>query len=416
MFRPLALFIGLRYTRAKKRNHFISFIAFSSMIGIALGVAVLITVLSVMNGFDEEISAQVFGVVPHITVTQENSKLTDWPQWKRHFSGEPHILGAAPFVNGQGLLTQEGQVYPALITGILPEEERHISELEEKMTTGTLSRLKPGQFGIVMGEDLAMGLGLGLGDKVVLMVPSMNVSIAGMTPRFKRFTLIGTFRIGGGFRFDNNLAYIHLKDAQALFGLGTDVSGLRLKVDSPFAAPHIARQLAEKLPSQFLISNWTGQYGAFFKAIKLEKNMMFFILLLIIAVAAFNLVSSLVMVVTDKQSDIAILRTLGVTPKTIVATFMVQGCVIGFLGTFLGLLGGILLALNVTEVVNVIQHLLNLHFISADIYFIDYLPSRLDWGDVTKIGLIALAMSFIATIYPAWRAAKVQPAEALRYE
>lgn len=416
MFRPLSFMIGLRYTRAKRRNHFISFISFSSMLGIALGVTVLITVLSVMNGFDEEIHQQIFGMVQHMTVMPAEGNLQDWQTLENRLLKYPKVVAAAPFVNGQGLLVANGLVRGSYIAGVLPEQEKKVSVLAEKMVVGNLDDLKPNSFGIVVGEELANSLNVGVGDKISVMIPQMTVSIAGVAPRFKRFTVVGVFQIGGGFRFDNSIAFINMGDAQKLFGMRNSISGIRLKISDVFAAPIMSYQLATKLPPSLVVNNWTSQFGPFFNTIKLEKNMMFLILLLIIAVAAFNLVSSLVMVVTDKRADIAILRTLGMTPGTIVRIFMIQGCILGFFGTFLGLLGGILLSLNVTTVVNGLQTLLNTKLISADIYFIDYLPSKIIASDIIEVTLAALLMSFIATIYPAWRAAQTEPAEALRYE
>lgn len=408
--------IGLRYTRAKRRNHFISFISFSSMLGIALGVAVLITVLSVMNGFDEEIHQQIFGMVQHVTVMSEEGNIYNWQNLQNRLQKFPRVLAAAPFVNGQGLLVSGNLVRGSYIAGVLPEQEKKVSVLAQKMIVGSLDDLKPNRFGVVIGEELANSLNLSLGDKISVMIPQVTVSLVGMTARYKRFTVVGIFQIGGGFRFDNSIAFINMRDAQKLFAMGDAISGIRLKIADVFAAPRMSYELSAKLGPNYLINNWTSQFGPFFKTIKLEKNMMFLILLLIIAVAAFNLVSSLVMVVTDKRSDIAILRTLGATPGMIVRIFMIQGCVLGFFGTFLGVFGGILLAKNVTAVVNGLQNLLNMKLISADIYFIDYLPSKIIASDILEVTFAALLMSFLATIYPAWRAAKTEPAEALRYE
>lgn len=416
MFKPLALYIGLRYTRAKRRNHFISFISFSSMIGIALGVAVLITVLSVMNGFDEEIHEQVFGVVQHVTIRSLNGSIKEWPSVADRVRNYPGVLAVAPFVSGQGLLKNRGQVQSAFLVGIDPNAEATVSELPNKMVEGSLMDLKPGEFGIVLGVDLVRNLGLMKGDKVTVMIPQVTVTPVGVMPRLQRFTLVGTFSVGSGFRFDSTLAFLNLKDAQTLLRMKSGVSGLRLKIQDLFAAPQMARDMTSFLPMNFMVSDWTSQFGAFFKAVKLEKTMMFFILLLIVAVAAFNLVSGLVMVVTDKQADIAILRTLGATPRTILGIFIVQGSVVGIFGTLLGVVGGIALASHVTQIVNFIQDIFHVQFISSNIYFIDYLPSKLEWRDVLHITLVALVMSLLATLYPAWRASRTQPAEALRYE
>jgi lipoprotein-releasing system permease protein len=416
MFRPVALYIGLRYTRAKRRNHFISFISLASMIGIALGVTVLITVLSVMNGFDDEIKHRVFDMARQVTVSRYDGVLPDWQTLQQQLANQPNIIAIAPFVNGQGILTSQGASQPILVTGVSPGEEAQVSQLPSKIVEGSLSALQPGQFGIVMGEKLADQLGLKIGDRVPLFVPKASVTPAGMTVRFKRFILVGLFNVGGGFGFDTGMVMINLQDAQVLYELDNNVSGLRLKVPDLYAAPKVANELQKTLADQYTVSDWTQEYGTFFKAIRMEKSMMFFILVLIIAVAAFNLVSSLVMIVTDKRSEIAILRTLGASPREIMATFMVQGSVIGIVGTLLGVVGGVLLALNATAIVAHLQQLLHVQFISENVYFIDFLPSHLQWSDVWRIGGIALVLSLIATLYPAWQAARTQPAEALRYE
>ena len=416
MFKPLALFIGLRYTRAKRNNHYISFISSSSMIGIALGVAVLITVLSVMNGFDEEIQNSFFGMVPEITITSYDGKVSNVNQLEQSVAQFPGVNAVVPFVGGQGLLTRSGQVAPVEVTGILPQRESEVSVLGDKMVAGHLDQLQAGQFGIVLGRDIATQLNLLLGDQVTLMIPQASVSPLGINPRFKRFTVVGVFAAGDGFNFDSKLAYINLADAQTLFQMGDDVSGLRIRIDNIYAAPLMSAQLTSQLPPNYFVGNWTQQYGEFFHAIKLEKNMMFLILALVIAVAAFNLVSSLVMVVNDKRADIAILRTLGALPKTILAIFMVQGSIVGIAGLILGLIFGTLMAVNATEIVNWLQSALHVQFLSSDVYFIDYLPSKVQWQDIVKISALALLMSFVATIYPAWRASRIQPAEALRYE
>jgi lipoprotein-releasing system permease protein len=416
MFRPVALYIGLRYTRAKRRNYFISFISLASMIGIALGVMVLITVLSVMNGFDEEIKHRVFDMARQVTVSRYDGVLPQWQTLQRQLSSAPNVVAVAPFVNGQGILTNQGASQPIMVTGVMPAEETKVSQLPAKIVQGSLSALQPGQFGIVIGEKLAQQLGLKIGDKVPLFVPKASVTPAGMNIRFKRFTIVGLFNVGGGFGFDTGTAMINMRDAQVLYELGDSVSGLRLKVPDLYAAPKVAASLQNTLSDQYVVSDWTEEYGSFFKAIRMEKSMMFFILVLIIAVAAFNLVSSLVMIVTDKRSEIAILRTLGASPREIMTIFMVQGCIIGIIGTLLGVIGGVVLALNATSIVAHLQELLHVQFVSASIYFIDYLPSHLQWADVWRISVIALALSLLATIYPALQAARTQPAEALRYE
>ena len=416
MIRPLALYIGLRYTRAKRHNHFVSFIAVSSMLGIALGVAVLITVLSVMNGFDHEIKTRFFSMAPQLTITSFGQGIEKWQAMSDKVKQNPHVTGVAPFVGGQALMMNEGFNIPAVLYGVSPKLQSQVSDLKNKMVQGKFSNLKPGDFGIVVGVRLARRLALSMGDKVAVMIPKATVSIAGVHARLKQFTVVGIFKAGAGFGFDNRLAYIDLQDAQVLYLLGKNITGLRVKLDDVYNAPIVSQVLRQQLPTALSIGDWTGQFGAFFKAIKLEKTMMFLILILIIAVAAFNLVSSLVMTVTDKQSDIAILRTLGALPRTILSIFMIQGTIIGVVGLLIGLIGGVILSWNVTEVVNWIQNTFHVELLSANVYFVDYLPSKIELADVMHVMLIALGMSFVATIYPAWRASRTQPAEALRYD
>ena len=416
MFRPVALFIGLRYTRAKKRNHFISFISLMSMLGIALGVLVLITVLSVMNGFDREIKSRVFSMVPPVTVSSLVNYVTDWQQVESIMKENPNIVAVAPFVSAQAMLTNDGLVQPALLDGILPEAETHITELSDKMIQGKLTQLVAGQFGIILGEELAERLDAVLGDKITVVTPQMSLTPAGVIPRFKRFTVVGIFRAGSGFGFDGNLAFIHLVDGQKLMQLGATVTGVHATIKNVYAAQQVSDQLTNQLGPSARISNWTNQFGAFFHAVSLEKTMMFYILILIIAVAVFNLVSTLMMVVNEKEADIAILRTIGATPQMIMGIFMVQGAIVGVIGTLLGVVGGITLALNVTDLVDWIQRVFNVQFLSSSVYFVNYLPSELQASDIIRISLAALFLSLLATLYPAWRASRTEPVEALRYE
>jgi lipoprotein-releasing system permease protein len=414
MFKPLPLYIGLRYTRAKKRNHFVSFISLSSMLGIGMGVMVLITVLSVMNGFDEQIHKRFFGMAPEITITGQDGKINNWQALEDDLKNVPGVKAIAPYVGGQGLLTHEGQVLPIVLTGILPEQEQYVTHLKDKLLVGNINNLE--HFGIILGRGLALSLGVAVGDKVTIMIPQATITPAGMVPRFKRFTVQGVFSAGTGFNFDTKLAFINLKDAQKLMQMGDAVSGLKMKIDNVYQAPAMSEQLSHKLGEEYDVGNWTQQFGAFFQAVKMEKTMMFLILMLIIAVAAFNLVSSLVMVVNDKQAEIAILRTIGATPATILWIFIVQGMMVGIVGTLLGLGGGLLLASNATAIVNGLQSLLGVHILSSNIYFVDYLPSKILWSDIGLICVMALLMCFVATIYPAWRASKTVIAEALHYE
>ncbi len=416
MFRPAALFIGLRYTRAKRRNHFISFISLMSMLGIALGVLVLITVLSVMNGFDKEIKKRVFSMVPPITVTTFSDFVSNWQEVQNLVKQNPNVISTAPFVTGQVLITNDGVVQPAILDGVDPVLEKNITELPNKMVQGKLDDLKSGQFGIVLGEELANRLNASLGDKITVVTPEVSLTPAGVIPRFKRFTLVGVFKAGSGFGFDGTLAFVNLHDGQKLMQLGSAVSGVHASIKNVYLAPEVSQQLGAQLGPGSRITDWTEQFGAFFHAVSLEKTMMFFILLLIIAVAVFNLVCTLMMVVNDKESDIAILRTFGATPKMIMATFMVQGAIVGVIGTLMGVVGGVLLAYNVTALVDWIQKVFNVQFLSSSVYFVNYLPSDPQAADIIRISVAALVFSLLATLYPAWRASRTEPVEALRYE
>ncbi|MEI6095387.1 MAG: lipoprotein-releasing ABC transporter permease subunit [Gammaproteobacteria bacterium] len=414
MLKPIALFIGLRYTRARKKSHFVSFISLSSMLGIGLGVMVLITVLSVMNGFDEEIHKRFFGMAPEVTITGQDGVIHDWKTLAQDLSKHPDIKAVGPYVSSQGILTSSGQVVPVLLTGILPDQEEAITHLRDKLILGTMVI---DHFGILLGRSLAENLGVMIGDTVTVMIPQASVSPAGVVPRFKRFTVRGVFSAGTGFNFDTKLAFIHMQDAQKLLQMSTeDASGLRLKIDNIYQAPAMAQNLSYTLGEAYQVGDWTESFGAFFDAIKLEKTMMFLILVLIIGVAAFNLVSSLVMVVNDKQAEIAILRTIGATPRVILSIFIVQGMLIGCMGTAIGVGAGVLLASFATQLVDYFQTLFHLHVLSSSIYFVDYLPSKILWSDVWVVAVTALGMSFLATIYPAWRASKTVIAEALHYE
>ncbi len=384
------------------------------MLGIGLGVMVLVTVLSIMNGFDEQIHRRFFGMAPEVTITSPTGKLAHWQDLQQKLQNFPQIKALAPFVGGQGLLTHEGQVLPIVLTGILPEAEEALTHLQQKIIQGNMQNLA--HFGIILGKSLAQNLGVMVGDKVTIMVPEATVTPAGMIPRFKRFNVVGIFSAGAGFNFDTKLAFIHLNNAQALLRLGQDVSGVKLKIKDVYQAPELAHQLSQALGEQFQVGNWTSQLGAFFEAIKMEKTMMFFILMLIIAVAAFNLISSLVMMVNDKQAEIAILRTIGATPRFILSIFIVQGMLVGGVGICIGLVGGLILASNATTIVNTLQHVFHIQVLSSSIYFVDYLPSKILISDVIEITLMALLMSFLATIYPAWRASKTVIAQALHYE
>jgi lipoprotein-releasing system permease protein len=409
------LFIGLRYTRAKRRNHFISFISAVSMLGIALGVAALITVLSVMNGFQKEVRARILSVVSHVQITGPGGQLAQWQRVADAAQRNPGVVAAAPYVNGQAMLVNEATARGALVRGVDPALEGRVAEVATKVVAGRLDALVPGEFGIVLGADLARGLRLYPGDRVTVIAPQGLVTPAGVVPRLRSFRVVGLFEVGH-YEYDSGLALMHIADAQRLFQLGEEVSGVRLKLADLFESRRVARELYRDAGGDLLISDWTRSHANFFRAVEIEKTMMFIILMLIVAVAAFNVVSTLVMAVTDKQADIAILRTLGATPGSIMQVFMVQGVLIGVVGTLIGVAGGIALALNIDVVVPFLERLFRLKFLSPEVYFINDLPSDLRSADVIAVTAVALVLSLVATIYPSWRASRVRPAEALRYE
>ena len=411
-------FVGLRYTRAKRKNHFISFISTTSMIGIALGVAALIVVLSVMNGFQEELRARILGVAAHLQITQSNHRLSDWQELQNKVIHAPHVQAAAPFVMAQAMLSGTDAVQGTIVRGVLPEYEKKVSELSSAMKIGQLQQLKAGEFGIILGADLAQNLGVVVGDKITVMAPQGQVTPAGMVPRIKQFTLVGLFQIGM-YEYDAGLALIHIEDAAKLFQMGDQVSGLRLKLDDLFLAPEVSRDLSVRLshqPQSLFLTDWTQEHANFFRAVQMEKRVMFIILALIVAVAAFNIVSTLVMAVTDKRADIAIMRTFGASPRSIMVIFMVQGALIGVIGTLVGAFFGVLIALNISTIVPFIEHLFNVQFLAKDVYYISELPSHLIWADVISIVVMSFFLSLLATLYPSWKAAQMNPAEALRYD
>lgn len=415
MFNPIELYVGLRYIRAKRRNHFISVISLISVLGIALGVMALIVVLSVMNGFQTELRDRILSMTSHATVVGFDGRLSDWRALRERVLAHPEVVGAAPYVEGQGMLSSQGTMSGVMLRGILPAEEVAVSQIGEKMIAGELDALRPGEYGIVLGKELAYALGVGMGDKVILMIAQGSVTPAGFVPRLRRFTVVGIFEVGM-YEYDRNLAVAHLEDAARMFDLQGTVSGLRLKLQDMFQAPRVAYELARSVQGPFYFSDWTRHHANFFRAIQTEKTVMFVILTLIVAVAAFNIISTLVMVVTDKQADIAILRTLGLTPGSVMTVFIVQGLVIGLIGTVVGVTGGVLLALNVESIVPWLEETFKTQFLPADVYYISELPSEMHLSDVVTIGLTAFVMTLLSTLYPAWRAARTQPAEALRYE
>ena len=414
MFKPYELFIGLRYMRAKRRNHFISFISLISVLGIAIGVTALITVLSVMNGFQKELTDRTLGMASHATVLERSENLSDWRFVAGQIESHPEIEGVAPYFRAEGMLVNNKQVSGTVIRGILPEEEPKVSVIAEKMVEGEFNNLRAGDFGIILGKELSRALHVLTGDKVTLVAPQANITPAGILPRLKRFTVVGIFEIGMQ-EFDGALALIHLEDAQKLFRK-KGPSGLRLKVRDIMNAPIISREVMSKISGQYWVLDWTQRHANLFHALRTEKTVMFVILTLIVAVAAFNIISTLVMTVTDKQADIAVLRTLGASPKSIMVIFIIQGTVIGAIGTLLGIFGGVWLASNVETLVQSIEQFFNVDFLPDNVYYISTLPSELDWSDVTIISIVAFLFSLLSTIYPARQAANTQPAEALRYE
>ncbi len=418
---PYELFVGWRYTRAKRKNHFISFISLTSMIGIALGVAALIVVLSVMNGFQKELRTRILGVASHLEITGANNQLADWPNIVTASLKQPHVLAGAPYITAQGMLSYDQGVQGAIIRGVVPTAEDQVADLGRHMKAGSLNDLRAGEFGIVLGADLAYALGAQIGDKIVVMAPQGQFTPTGVVPRLKQFTLVGLFQIGM-YEYDAGLALIHMDDAAKLYRMGTNVSGVRLKLDDLFDAPTIAAAMTAQLNrpptpyGNYYVTDWTQQHANFFRAVQMEKRVMFIILTLIVAVAAFNIVSTLVMAVTDKRADIAIMRTFGANPGSIMKIFMVQGAMIGIIGTVLGAFFGILIALNIETIIPFIERLFHVQFLAKDVYYISDLPSDLVWSDVVTIVTVSFVLSLLATIYPSYKASKINPAEALRYE
>ncbi|MBY5925586.1 MULTISPECIES: lipoprotein-releasing ABC transporter permease subunit [unclassified Halomonas] len=413
MLDRLPFLIGLRYVRAKRRNHFISFISLTSMLGLTLGVAVLILVLSVMNGFDRELRQRVLGMVPHTQIEQAGG-MTDWQPLAELLTQREHVIGAAPYIQQQGMFSQAGRNQGAMVNGIDPQWESRVSIVDENMSQGSLDDLQPGEWHIVLGSILANNLRVDVGDSVTLLVPEASITPAGVFPRLKRFTVSGIFSVGAD--LDANLAYANIEDMQTLARMGDSVGGLRLELDDLFLAGQETQAIVNELGAGYRGYDWTFTRGNLFQAIQMEKRMIGLLLTVIIAVAAFNIVSTLVMVVTDKHADIAILRTIGATPRSIMGIFMVQGIAIGVIGILIGVALGILLALTVSDIIAFVESTLGIHFLDAGVYFISDLPSELIWSDVYQIVAAAFVLTFLSTLYPAWRAARVQPAEVLRYE
>lgn len=414
MFRPLPLFIGARYTRAKRRNHFISFISMTSMIGLGLGVLAMIVVLSVMNGFQREMSSRILGMVPHATVVGD-SPLDDWRPVAEAALRNPEVVAAAPFTELDGMLSYKGAMQPIQLSGVDPAEEGKVSIVASHITQGNLQQLVPGEFGVVIGDITARRFRLGIGDKVTLIVPEKSNAPGGITPRMQRLNVVGIFRVGA--EIDGSLALIHMADAAEINKWQPgQVQSVRVKVRDLWAAPEVAQSITRQLGQGFHPDDWTHTQGSLFSAMKMEKTMIGLLLLMIVAVAAFNIIATLVMVVNEKGADIAILRTLGATPRQIMATFMVQGSIIGVIGTLVGSVLGIVVALNVSAIVGWLERVTGQHIFTSDVYFISNLPSQLEWPDVALVSGAGLVLSFLATLYPAWRASQIEPAYALRYE
>ncbi|MGH8107842.1 MAG: lipoprotein-releasing ABC transporter permease subunit [Arenimonas sp.] len=414
MFQPLALAIGLRYLRAKRRNGFISFISMASILGIIIGVMALITTISVMTGFQEELRTRILGTVSHATISGFDGPMQDWQKAVKIAEADQRVLGAAPYVEREAWL-QALEDQGAMIRGILPEQEPKVSDLDKKMKEGKLSDLKPGEFNIILGTELAQFLGVRIGDKVTMLIAERNATPVGILPKMRRFNVVGIFEAGAQ-EYDFGLALVHMQDMQKMGRMGDSVTGVRLRLNDLWNAWEVARDLTDQMQGDYRVRDWSGDHANFFRALKMEKTVMFVLLSLVIAIAAFNLVSSLVMLVQDKQSDIAILRTLGLSPASVMQVFMIQGMVIGMLGITIGVVCGVLLSLNLSHIVKVIESITGSELMPSDVYYISGVPSHVVPSDVVVIAIVAFFMCLIATIYPALRASRTDPASALRYE
>ena len=416
---PYEWLIGTRYLRSTHRSGFVSFVASMSVIGLALGIAVLIVVLSVLNGFEHELRGRMLTVTSHATITGVEGEIAEWRQAQADAQREPGVKAVVPFIESRGLLSNGERVAGAMVRGILPEEEKKAVGLDSRMKApGHLADLEAGKFRVILGSALATELAVKVGDAVVLMAPEGSATPAGFMPRMRRFTVSGIFD-SGMYEFDRGLALVHMSDAAKLYRMGDRVSGLRLALDDPFLAPLAVRTVARAIDYDghgYYVNDWTHDHENFFRSIELTKSMMFFILLILIVVAAINLVATLVMIVKEKQTDIAILRTIGAAPGNVLRIFLVQGALIGLVGTFAGACLGWVLAINVTGIIRGIESLFGIQFLDASVYLMSDLPSEVQLGDVLKVSGVALTLSAVATIYPAWRAARTMPAEALRHE
>jgi len=415
MYRPLEAFIGLRYLRAKRRNHFISFISLISMLGIALGVTTLITVISVMNGFEKELRTRILGAIAHATIQPAEGALADWLPILAAVEQHPSVVGAAPYIE-EGTWLQGTESSGAMLRGIDPDHERGVSDVDSHMLSGQLADLRPGEYGIILGIGLASRLRVGPGDRVTVIAPRLKATPVGASPLMRRFSVVGIFEFGE-YENDSTLALVHIEDAARLLRMPEkSIGGIRLKLVDMDTSWRVAREISDQLSGYYVVRDWTQERGNLFQAVRTEKTVMWVILSLIIAVAAFNIISMLVMVVTDKQADIAVMKTMGMRPGTILRVFVIQGSLIGIIGTALGIVGGIFLAMNIGSVVPFLEQLFGFSLFPSDIYYITELPSDLQVSDVIKFSLMSLGMSLLSTLYPSWRASKTHPAEALRYE
>lgn len=415
MFQPKELFIGLRYIRAKRKNHFVSFIAFISIGGVALGVFALIVVLSVMNGFGNELRDRTLSMTSHATISGYDGYLRDWPLVLEKAEKEAQVVAAAPYISKEVMLSNGRRVSGSLVRGIQPEKESKVSLVESKMVSGSLFDLKAGEYGIVLGKELANTLGVYEGDRITVITPQASITAVGVMPRLRRFRVVGVFEVGMH-EYDAAMAYMHLQDAAKLFSFKDKINGVRLKLTDLFEAPRITREIEKNFGEDFWVRDWSKQHKNFFRALQTEKTVMFIILLMMISVAALNIVSTLMMTVTDKESDIAILRALGMRPSSIMTIFIIQGAFIGFFGTVIGVAAGVPVALNVFEIVSWLEQLFSTDFLPSDVYYISDITADVKVSEVMTYALAAFSVTILATIYPAWRASRTLPAEALRYE
>ncbi|MBM0105138.1 lipoprotein-releasing ABC transporter permease subunit [Steroidobacter sp. S1-65] len=407
--------IGRRYLRSTRGNRFVSFISTISMLGIAIGVAVLIVVLSVMNGFEREVRGRILSLTSHASISAFGSGLPDWQGTAAKIEEHPEVVASAPYIEAQALLIAGSKSSGAVMTGVLADHERKVTSITEKMASGSFEALEPGSYGIVLGSELAKALEVSLGDRVIVVTSLRNTTPVGVMPRHRGFKVVGIFN-AAMYEFDRNMAYVNMEDAARLYRMGDQVTGVRLKLSDMFLAPQLVRELALSLGGGYYIDDWTRKHANFFRSIQLTKSAMFLILLLVVAVAAFNIVSTLVMVVKDKRADIAILRTIGASPRGILTVFMTQGTAIGFIGTVAGVALGVLISVNLETLIHGLEALLGVHFLDAKVYYISDLPATVQWADVIKISVTTFLLCSLSTLYPAWRAARTQPAQSLRHD